>query len=49
MNDLLLPGYDRWLDSPFEREMDARARDEEDNGDDLDGLEEDLREDDDED
>lgn len=23
----LLPGYDRWLDSPFERDMDARVED----------------------
>lgn len=27
MSDLLLPGYDRWLDCPFERDMDARVED----------------------
>lgn len=25
----LLPGYDRWLDAPIERELEARADDEE--------------------
>ncbi len=29
-NNLNLPGYDRWLDAPFQQDMDARAAAEED-------------------
>lgn len=25
MSSNLIPGYDRWLDDPFQRDMDARA------------------------
>lgn len=25
MSSYLIPGYDRWLDGPFERDIDARA------------------------
>ena len=39
-----LTGYDRWLEEPFQREMDARVENEEDV--ELDGLEEDIADDD---
>lgn len=39
----LLPQYDRWLDAPIERELEARVGDEEDG--ELDGAEEDCAED----
>ena len=39
-----LAGYDRWLDEPFQRDMDARVENEEDV--ELDGLEEDIADDD---
>lgn len=32
MSDLLLPNYDRWLDAPYERDMDARADNDEEVG-----------------
>lgn len=40
MSDLL-SGYDRWLDEPYQREMDAREEEDVE----LDGLEEDMADD----
>lgn len=31
----LLPSYDRWLDEPYQREMDARAEDEDEEADEV--------------
>src|SRR5678815_3266497 len=39
-----LAGYDRWLEEPFQKEMDARVDNEEEV--ELDGLEEDIADDD---